>query len=179
MKLSKLFKALGDESRLSIVRGLLEREMYAEVLAERLALSPATVTHHLKKLEEAGLVTSRKDQYYKIFSIRETLLNKNLKSLILEISSDREEKKEDLYKNKVIQNFIKNGVLTDIPVQRKKRRIILEHLCKDFDENRVYSEKEVNELIERYHHDFCTIRRDFIAEKLMTRNKGQYQRITV
>ena len=50
MNLVHLFKALGDEARLGIVRSLAEKDLYAEVLAERLSLSPATITHHLKKL---------------------------------------------------------------------------------------------------------------------------------
>ena len=65
MNLVKLFKALGDEARLSIVRSLAEKDLYAEVIAERLALSPGTVTHHLKKLEAVGLITSKKERLTK------------------------------------------------------------------------------------------------------------------
>lgn len=175
--LSLLFKTLGDEARLSIIRGLSEKDLYAEVLAERLSLSPATVTFHLKKLEKVGLVTSRKEQYYKVFSLRRDMLNHHLLELIQSVSHEKEDRLEDKYRQKVIKSFFKNGQLKDIPVQRKKRRIILEHLVSEFEEDRKYGESEVNEVIERYHPDFCTIRREFIAEKLMTRSQGQYQRL--
>ena len=38
-----IFKALGDESRLAILRILLEDESYVELLASRLGLTSATV----------------------------------------------------------------------------------------------------------------------------------------
>ena len=57
----KLFKCLGDRSRLQILKSLLEEDMYVERLAERLELTPATVSFHLKKLLDAGAVSSRRE----------------------------------------------------------------------------------------------------------------------
>src|SRR4051812_48013833 len=53
-------KALTDASRLRIA-GLLAagRPLSVEGLAVQLGLTPATVVHHLRRLEEAGLVTAR------------------------------------------------------------------------------------------------------------------------
>ena len=45
-------------------------DMYAERLAQRLGVTPATVSFHMKKLEENGLVTSRPDQYYTMYTLR-------------------------------------------------------------------------------------------------------------
>lgn len=174
MNLVKLFKALGDEARLSIVRSLAEKDLYAEVLAERLALSPGTVTHHLKKLEAVGLITSRKEQYYKVFSLKKNVIDRNMLELILDVSKVSEDKKENDYEQKVIKSFFKRGALTTIPVQRKKRLIVLKHLLKEFEDGKGYTEAEVNEVLANYHEDFCTLRREFIAEKLMTRKKGVY-----
>lgn len=56
----KIFKALADKSRLMIINNLLEGPMYVELLAERLGISPSTVSFHLKKLEEVKLVRSKK-----------------------------------------------------------------------------------------------------------------------
>ena len=50
----KLFKCLADKSRLQILKSLVKEEMYVERLAERLDLTPATISFHLKKLEDAG-----------------------------------------------------------------------------------------------------------------------------
>ena len=58
-----LFKCLSDKSRLHLLKALAMEDMYVERLAERLDLSASTVSFHLKKLTEAGLVTSYKTQY--------------------------------------------------------------------------------------------------------------------
>ena len=178
MNLAKIFKVLGDEARLSIIRGLAEKDLYAEVLAERLSLSPSTVTHHLKKLESVGLIKSRKDQYYKVFSLQKSILDKNILNSILQVSNTSEDKNEIQYEQKIIKTFFKNGVLQSIPVQRKKRLIVLKHLLKEFKEGRSYTEAQVNHRIEKYNEDFCTIRREFIAEKLMSRKAGIYTVLT-
>ena len=44
----KLFKCLADKSRLQILKSLVKEEMYVERLAERLNLTPATISFHLK-----------------------------------------------------------------------------------------------------------------------------------
>lgn len=59
-----LFKCLADKSRIQILKSLMQEEMYVERLAERLGITAATVSFHLKKLEDVGAVKSRKDQYY-------------------------------------------------------------------------------------------------------------------
>ncbi len=79
-------------------------------------------------------------------------------------------------RQKVLANFIKNGRLTHLPVQRKKRIYILEHFLEQFDSGRTYDEAEVNAVIEKIYEDFCTVRREFIAEKMMTRKAGKYRR---
>ncbi len=53
----RFFLALGDASRLRVLRLLAEREMYLTELAERLELTKATTKHHMVKLRDAGLVT--------------------------------------------------------------------------------------------------------------------------
>jgi DNA-binding transcriptional ArsR family regulator len=51
------FMALGDPTRLRILRLLSEREMYLTELAEHLYLTKATTKHHMVKLRAAQLVT--------------------------------------------------------------------------------------------------------------------------
>ena len=56
-----LFKLLADDTRLRILQALSEKEMYTELLADRLQLTPATVSFHMKKLSAAGLIDARRD----------------------------------------------------------------------------------------------------------------------
>src|SRR5690348_13204680 len=55
----RFFKALADESRLRLVGILATGERSVDELAALLTLRPPTVSHHLARLRELGLVTMR------------------------------------------------------------------------------------------------------------------------
>ena len=173
----KLFKCLSDKSRLQILKSLLKEDMYVERLAERLGLTPATISFHLKKLEDAKTVTSYKEQYYTMYSLCQDVFQTNIIDIIKEESEVIAEQKqrEDAYREKVIKTFFEYGKLKSIPAQRKKQRICLEEIAKSFEVGKEYEEKEVNEIILRFHEDFCTIRRDMICEHIMERDGSMYR----
>jgi DNA-binding transcriptional ArsR family regulator len=54
----RLHRALGDPTRLRILKLLADKDLYATELAEILELSKPTITHHLVQLRVAGLVTA-------------------------------------------------------------------------------------------------------------------------
>ena len=174
-----LFKCLADGTRLQILKSLMQEDMYVERLAERLALTPATISFHLRKLEAAGAVKSRKEQYYTVYSVEKDVFRLNLLDVITEKSGEMDEQlqREQQYRQKVLDTFFVYGKLISIPAQRKKKRICLEKIAEDFEISRVYEEKEVNELILRYHEDYCTIRRDMIAEGIFKREGTLYTRM--
>lgn len=78
----QLFKCLADKSRLQILQSLMQEDMYVELLAERLGLTPATISFHLKKLEAVGAVTSYREQYYTMYSICRETFQMNLIDVI-------------------------------------------------------------------------------------------------
>lgn len=174
-----LFKALADKSRLQILKSLAMEDMYVERLAQRLDLTPATISFHLKKLAQAGAVSSHKSQYYTMYALNREVLNTGILELILEKSdeSDTQAQRDAAYRQKVIDSFFEYGKLKSIPVQRKKERIILEVIAEQFAFDRIYTEREVNLIIADFHDDFCTLRRDMIAEKLLDRENGTYWRV--
>lgn len=51
-----VFKALGDETRLGIVRALAKENMTPSRLAEKVGVTMPTINHHLKQLTGSGLV---------------------------------------------------------------------------------------------------------------------------
>ena len=172
----KLFKCLADKSRLQILKSLALEDMYVERLAERLSLTPATISFHLKKLADAGAVRSYRNQYYTMYTLcRDIFLTRILDIICTESDEAAVQKQRDAeYRQRVIDSFFEYGRLKSIPAQRKKERIILEEIAKSFEPGRIYTEREVNIIIADYHDDFCTIRRDMIAEKLMERKDGMY-----
>ncbi len=175
----KLFKCLADKSRLQILKSLIQEDMYVERLAERLGLTPATISFHLKKLEDANAVTSYKEQYYTMYTLKKEVFMTSIIDIIKEESDEAREQqeREEAYRQKVITSFFEYGKLKTIPAQRKKKLIILEEILKNFEEDRIYTEQEVNETIQKYHEDYCTLRRDMISEKMMKREGTNYQRI--
>ena len=179
LEVIKLFKSLADKSRLLILKSLIKEPMYVELLAERLQLTAPTISFHLKKLEDANIVKSSKEQYYTVYSINEDVLKSAIIDLIKEESSEEniQNQIEQEYRNKVIENFFEYGKLKNIPVQRKKKLIVLEEIAKAFEIGKEYTEREVNIIIADFNDDFCTIRREFISEKMFTRNNGMYIRL--
>lgn len=170
-----LFKCLSDATRLQMLNALNDGPKYVELLAELLQRSPSTVSFHLKKLEEAGLVASRKEQYYTVYSLKSDVLELRLSDIIRgEGINDVQALREQEYRDKVLKNLFVYGKLKTIPVQRKKRRIVLEKLAESFERGKVYPEKEVNLILAQFHDDFCTLRRELIAEGIMARDKRGY-----
>ena len=175
----KLFKCLSDTSRLRIVQSLDQGEMYTELLAERLDLTPSTVSFHMKKLEDAGLIVSRREQYYTVYSLNREILKKTLYDVAVSEPGqiDEQQKREEEYRQKVIKAFFEYGKLRSIPVQRKKKVICYEQIAAQFELGKVYEEKEVNEIISPIHEDYCTIRRDMISEGIFRRDGTRYVRL--
>lgn len=174
-----LFKCLSDKSRLQILKSLVIEDMYVERLAERPGISAPTLSFHLKKLADAGAVTSYKSQYYMMYSLNKEVFEVSILDILNEESDEAEAqaRRDAQYRQKVINAFFEYGKLKSIPAQRKKERIVLEVIADAFEYDRIYSEREVNIIIADFHADFCTIRRDMKGEGLMDRDKNGYWRV--
>lgn len=89
---------------------------------------------------------------------------------------ERHSNQRKQYPNRLADPFFNpDGTLKAIPAQRKKRVAVLELLLANFNQNKVYPEQEVNDILRRFHSDVCTIRREFIMEKMMVRMGGKYK----
>lgn len=62
-------RALGHEHRLELVEHLAQGERSVEALSERIGLSIANTSQHLQHLRRAGIVTSRRDGKYVVYSL--------------------------------------------------------------------------------------------------------------
>jgi hypothetical protein len=81
------------------------------------------------------------------------------------------------YDAKVLRSFLRGGRLVSIPAREKKRWVILRYLVTQcFEQDRDYSEREVNDLLGEYHDDVATLRRDLVRAGFMTRAGGDYRR---
>ena len=114
--------------------------------------------------------------YYTIYTINKNIFMTSILDIIFRAGEEENEqqKREDAYRKKVLESFFEYGRLKAIPAQRKKEKIILEEIAKDFEKEKEYPEQEVNDIIMKHHDDYCTIRRDMIAEGIMERNGNTY-----
>lgn len=176
------FKALADETRLKVV-GLLAREPYSgEALAALLKVKPATISHHLAKLAEAGLVSTQQDGHAKLYALRLSAVQNMAARLFNQETLPRVAAEVDTatYESRVLKNFLKrDGSLKEIPAQQKKLQIVLRHLLQDFAPEQDYAEAEVNAILGRYHPDTASLRRALISYRLMTRAHNIYRRNTM
>ena len=68
-RLAEYYKALGDEKRMLIVKLLGFREMCVCELTGALGVSQPNLSHHIKKLEQAGLVKSERRGKWVYYSL--------------------------------------------------------------------------------------------------------------
>jgi biotin operon repressor len=172
-----LFRALGHPARLLILNLIRMKPRHGQELAAMLSLKPATISHHLAKLADAGLVASQKDQYYQVFSLTGRMLDKTLGEIVSMPQKGLAARvEEDAFRAKVFKAFVKHGRLVRIPSQLKKRQVILERIVDDFEPGRDYTEVEVNRLFVEWHEDVASLRREMVGLGLMTRARGIYRR---
>jgi predicted transcriptional regulator len=181
-ELVTFFKALADKNRLKIVGLLAEKSYSVEELATLLDLKPPTVSHHLAKLVDVGLVKSHSESYYNVYQLDHGVLKEKSRSMFSqqELSTVISEVDADAYDKKVIRDYARrDGSLKTLPAQQKKLEAILRYVVKAFDIGKRYSEKQVNEILKRYHEDTATLRRDLVGFGLMQREGGggEYWRV--
>jgi ArsR family transcriptional regulator len=178
MKSLVVLKALSDESRINIFRLLLERDAYVEVISERLKLAPSTVSFHLKKLVEAGLASSKKDQYYTIYSAVSALADMSVKDLVLDVDVKLKEqdKVEEQYREKALKSFFKYGKLLKIPSQKMKREWALERVAESLSANKTYTMLDLKELLSEIYTDPGLLIKEMTASGAIQHNNGKFRR---
>jgi len=80
--LVKLFKALSDETRIRILKILLERECCVCEVMQALDISQSRASRNLGILEDAGFIRSRRDGLWIVYSIDGQKMNSYAMRLI-------------------------------------------------------------------------------------------------
>jgi hypothetical protein len=78
--------------------------------------------------------------------------------------------------DRVLETFVKDGRIVQVPRQNSKRRVILDLLAQQFEPGVRYSEREVNAILARFHPDTAAWRRYLVDEEFMEREAGLYWR---
>jgi hypothetical protein len=169
--LSLLFKALADPARLRILGLLAERPHAGHELANQLALTPPTFSHHMRRLVAARLVDVTPDAQSRIYSLR----TDTIRELSSSPRSDQNAKPVTEENDGVLRAFFDGPRLRQIPASRKKRVVVLRRLLERFAPGRAYPESEVNDLLREAHDDVATLRRELVDYGFMIRDRGIYR----
>jgi hypothetical protein len=178
-KMVEFHKALGDLTRIRIIGLLKQGPLHGQAIAGKLGLKPPTITHHIAKLREVGLIRERRDKNTIYFSLNTKALEMSAKAILnigigggdeMEMAVKAEERES------IIKNFFtKEGKLKNYPAQRKKKLVVLEHMVKGLQVGKVYPEKEINAYLKQYHEDYATLRREMVMCQFMYRENNQYE----
>lgn len=173
----QLFKSLAHPNRLMIVGLLHQGEFSVEELASLLSLRPATISHHLSRLNVAGLVRVRVDGHYRAYSLDPERVQQ-----LIDFLADTQSYSElaqhaglDDYEQRTLHEFL-DTPLADrtLPMGAGNRRIILHHISGSFKPDRRYTLTELNELLGQFHSDTLALRRLLLDQGLLDFQAGGY-----
>jgi DNA-binding transcriptional ArsR family regulator len=169
-ELLTFLKAVSDADRLRLLGALTQTPGDAAELARRVEVKPSAVTRHLAYLEETGLVSLQGETVYHFNPKQlERIARQYLGGPRPVFQAGSEVDQDD---SKVLKAFVNpDGSLKQIPLQPKKTQVIVNYIKSAFEEGVQYSEKEVNEILRRYHADTSTLRRYLIDYKILARAK--------
>ena len=182
--LLQFFKILGEPNRLKIVGLLSQKSRTVEQLGKELGVGVSTVSHHLARLADAGLVSARAESYYSVYSLNTDVLTSLAKALLKETEPARRSEDEhlDSFERKVLATFTApDGSIKAFPVQEKKFLVLVRHVLKAFEPGVRYAEKRVNQILANYNEDTARLRRALVDHRFMAREGGggKYWRIDV
>ena len=139
-----------------------------------LGLAPSTVSHHLARLSDVGLVSARPVSYYNIYQVEFQRLEELAQRLLSRdaLLAAAAQLDLDAYDRKALADFsLPDGRLKTIPAQHKKLEAILRHLARSFEPGTSYSEKEVNAILARLHPDTAALRRHLVDYRMLARER--------
>ncbi len=90
---ARLFKALCDEHRVQIVQLLRRGEMCACHLQQELQIGQSTLSHHMKILCDAGLVSARKEGRWMHYCLKSAGLREMQKYISVLLSAQEKSEK--------------------------------------------------------------------------------------
>ena len=174
-----VLKVLAHESRLKLLGILANQECSVGELAALLKLKEPTVSHHLSKLKEIGLVRMRAEGNTHFYSLDSAALQGLTQKMFTfeKIAALPSGIAQDAWEQRILSTFLDGARLKEIPTSQKKRLVILRWLASQFAPDVKYPEREVNDLIKRHHPDCATLRRELIMHRFMQREQGVYWRL--
>lgn len=159
-------RALSNADRLRVIGALNLKPASAREIAENLGLFPNAALTYLASLAQCGIVIEQDGLWQ--------LAAQPAQRLPEFYAPDLNEKAR-----RVLAVYInEDGSLKQIPARASKLQVILDYIVEAFPFGLIYTEKEVNMIIRRFHLDTSGLRRDLIDRGMLARKSdgSQYWR---
>lgn len=175
--MTEFVKALSDADRLRIIGALTKQPATAKELAEALELPFRSVINHLWMMEHGGVVRQDNDIWSVDAKNVETLSRQQFEGqprAAYTPAPDADEQRRKVLK----ASLNPDGSIKNLPSQPAKLQIVLDYLLEAFTPGVIYTEREVNAIIRRFHVDTAGLRRDMIDRGMLQRKSdgSQYWR---
>ncbi len=167
------FKALAHPARLRVAGLIAAEPLTALAIARRTGLGLKTTMAHLTALVDAGLARAegtgagaryRLDADH-LRTLAATLLDSPRARALAGATDER---------SRVLAAFFRDGRLLRLPTGEKRRLIVLAEIARHFEPGRIYTEREVNEVLKAFHEDYTTLRRWLVDLVFLNRHQGRY-----
>ncbi|QSR28989.1 hypothetical protein CFI00_00410 [Nocardioides sp. S5] len=76
---------------------------------------------------------------------------------------------------RLVGRLFADGRIARVPAKRKVRAAVLLEVVRRFERGRVYSEREVNDVLLGVHEDFAYLRRELVNYRYLEREDGRYR----
>jgi DNA-binding transcriptional ArsR family regulator len=175
-RLVDVFKGLADPTRLRIAAAMIDRPRCGQDLAAEAGVSAATVSHHLKVLDRAGLLRETRQPPYVFYQLDVETLSRAVRAAVpSKMRTLATTPAVDESTRQVLRAFFDGTRVLALPVQRRKKDLVLEEMLRRIPRRREYTEPELNAFISVMFEDFCTVRREWIMGQYMTRENQVYR----
>ena len=167
-------QAMMDPVRLKITGRLAVQPQSAAELCSSLRIPLEQTQPPLDQLVEIGLVRLENDRYQ--------LDNAALAIWVQTVHAEKspsghvqELETGDAFERKILRDFLhSDGSIKAFPAQEKKFLVLVRYALQVFEPGVRYTEKQVNELLRRYHPDTALLRRSMVDYGYMKRQDGIY-----
>lgn len=171
-ELLTFFRALAGPERLRVA-GVLAApgaRLTTSEVAARTELGIREVRACLAALVEAGLAEEDGGRYRLAVELLRQRAARRLTSATARARSAATDERE-----RVLASFFRDGRLLKLPTGDRRRDVVLDEIARAFEPERAYPEREVNDILRRYHDDYATLRRWLVDLRYLTREHGIYR----
>ncbi len=165
----EFIKALSNADCLRVIGVLAQKPALAQEIAETLGMHPDDMLRYLALLAQSGVIIEQGN----LWAINTQHQSAGARAVYAP-APDLSEKSR-----KVLVAYLNaDGTIKQLPGKMSKLQIILDYLVEAFTPGAIYTEKEVNMIIRRFHLDTAGLRRDLIDRGMLQRKSdgSQYWR---